>query len=308
MKQIIVDDYRKLYQFEEELAACIGYFDGLHLGHQKLVEKTLALAKHNNLKSALITFEPDPWTVLNPDKKVRHLTPMKEKIRLVADLGLDYLVIVKFNKEVMGLSPQTFVESILVNLKVRHLVCGEDFKFGYKGQGNVAYLKEHAHHFFDTHSVPIETMHGIKLGTTQIIQAILRGEMPFAAEMLGRSYKITGYVKQGNRAGTKIGFPTANLKVIDEYVIPKEGVYAGYATVLGKRYRSVVNIGYNPTFNHSERLSIESYILDFNEMIYGELVHQSFDYYLREEIKFDTIDDLVEQMHDDVKKARDLLD
>ncbi len=308
MKQIVIDDFRKLYHFNEDLAACIGYFDGLHKGHQALIDKTKKLAQEKGLQSALITFEPDPWTVLNPGKTVRHLTPMKEKIRLVDALGLDYLVIVRFSRELASLSPQDFVEKILVNLKVRHLVCGEDFKFGFKGQGDVDYLKKEAKHFFETHAIPIQNMHGVKLGTTQIIQAILHGDMPLAKEMLGRSYKISGYVKQGNRAGTKIGFPTANLNIRDEYVIPKEGVYAGYVNVLGKNYRSVVNIGYNPTFNHSEELSIESYIIDFDAMIYGELVHQSFDYYLREELKFDSIEELVEQMHRDVEKACDLLE
>lgn len=307
MKQIVIKDYRKLFKSEQEIAACIGFFDGIHLGHQKLINETIAIAKDKEIASALITFDPDPWTVINQQNHVKHLTPIKDKIRLLSQTGIDQLIIVKFDQAFSKLTPQEFIENILIPLNVQDLICGADFKFGHKGQGDVAYLKNHGRLFFETHVLDLEKEDKEKLGTTQIVQSILKGDLKQAKTMLGRDYKISGYVKQGNRAGTKIGFPTANLDVIDEYVIPKVGVYAGYVEVMGKRYPSVVNIGYNPTFNHSERLSIESHILGFNEIIYGELVHQYFVEYLRDELDFGSIEALVDAMHDDVARAKEIL-
>lgn len=307
MKQTFIKDYRKLFKSEQQIAACIGFFDGIHLGHQKLINETIQIAKEKGIESALITFDPDPWTVIHKQQHVKHLTPIKDKIRLLSQTGIDHLIIVKFDDAFSKLSPQEFINNILIPLNVQDLICGADFKFGHKGQGDVKFLKENGRLFFDTHVLTLEKEDHEKLGTTQIVQSILRGDLEQAKTMLGRDYKISGYVKQGNRAGTKIGFPTANLDITDEYVIPKVGVYAGYVEVMGKRYPSVVNIGYNPTFNHSERLSIESHILDFNEIIYGELVQQYFVSFLRDELDFGSVEALVEAMHKDVENAREIL-
>lgn len=307
MKQRVISDHRELFKSDSSLAACIGYFDGIHLGHQKLINKTIDIAKEKGVNSALITFDPDPWTVINDRNKVNHITPMKEKLRLLSQTGLDELIIVRFTKDLSKLSPQEFVEHVLIPLNVVDLIAGEDFKFGHKGQGNVNYLKENANIFFDTHVLEFKEEQNEKIGSTKITQAILKGDLDRVKEMLGRSYTIAGYVMQGNREGTRIGFPTANLDVTDEYIIPKKGVYAGYVEVKGEKYKSVLNIGHNPTFNESEALSIETHILDFNKIIYGELLKQSFVVRLRDEIKFDSVEELIEQMVEDEKNARKIL-
>lgn len=307
MKQRVIKDHRELFRTDSSLAACIGYFDGVHLGHQTLIDKTVKLAKEKGIKSALITFDPDPWTIINNRNKVNHITPMKEKVRLLSQTGLDELIIVSFTKELSKLSPQDFIEKILIPLNVHDLIAGEDFKFGFKGAGNVAYLKEHASVFFKTHVLEFKQDESKKIGSTAITQAILQGDLEKAETMLGRPYTIAGYVMQGNREGTRIGYPTANLEITDEYIIPKQGVYAGYVEVKGEKYQSVLNIGFNPTFNQSDHLSIETHILDFNKNIYGKLLKQSFVKRLRDELKFDTVEELIAQMAEDEAQARKIL-
>ncbi|CAM2776966.1 bifunctional riboflavin kinase/FAD synthetase [Erysipelothrix tonsillarum] len=308
MKQITIRDYLQLYRNEHQLAACIGYFDGLHRGHQILIEEARKIAAEKELETALITFDPDPWTVIHNKTHVKHLTPIKEKVRLAESLGIDYLITIEFTKDLSKLSPVDFIEKILVPLNVKTLICGADYKFGYRGKGTIEDLKKYGHYYFDTHVVALDRVNEQKIGTTAITQAILNGNIEQANHLLGRPYTISGFVIGGQHRGREIGFPTANMDVVDEYVIPKQGVYAGYVEVKGKIYQSVMNIGHNPTFNTTEHLSIETYILDFDEVIYGEIIKQSFIKRLRDELKFDSIDELVEQMHQDVREARKILD
>ncbi|CAM4224442.1 bifunctional riboflavin kinase/FAD synthetase [Erysipelothrix inopinata] len=308
MKETRIKDRLQLVEKRDELVACIGYFDGLHKGHQLLINEVKDVAKERGLKSAIITFDPDPWTVVNNKSHVNHLTPMRDKIALAESMGIDHLIIIEFTKDISKLEPIEFVETILVPLNVRVLVCGEDFRFGYRGAGNVAFLQEHARYYFDTHIMEIDYSVNKKIGTTAIVQSLLKGDIESANDMLGREYHLSGFVVKGHQRGREIGFPTANIEITDEYVIPQEGVYAGYATVRGKTYRSLISIGHNPTFNHSVKLSVESHLLDFDEDIYGEVISQTFVSCLREQIKFDSIDALIVQMNEDKEKAVKLFD
>ncbi|WP_323615605.1 bifunctional riboflavin kinase/FAD synthetase [Erysipelothrix rhusiopathiae] len=308
MKQITIRDYLQLHRNDHQLAACIGYFDGLHRGHQILINEAKKIAQEFNYETALITFDPDPWTVIHNKSHVKHLTPIKEKVRIAESLGIDYLITIEFTKDLSKLSPLEFIEKILVPLNVKTLICGADYKFGYRGEGSVDDLEELGHYYFDTHVVPLDHVNEQKIGTTAITQAILNGDVQQANDLLGRLYSISGFVVGGQHRGREIGFPTANMDVVDEYVIPKQGVYAGFVEVKGIMYQSVINIGHNPTFNTTEHLSLETYILDFDEDIYGEVIKQSFVKRLRDELKFDSIETLVEQMHRDVKEARLILD
>lgn len=307
MKQTFLKDFMALEPFKHELTACIGYFDGLHLGHQVLINETIRIAKETGTESCLITFSPDPWTVINNKSHVNHLTPVKDKIRIAESLGVDHYVTINFDKDTAKLTPQEFIEKILVRINVRHLVCGADFKFGHRGSGDVAYLQTNAHYFFDTHVIEIDKFENHKIGTTEIIQAILRGNVDEANAMLGRDYHLNGFVVHGAKQGRKIGFPTANLDVVDEYVIPATGIYAGYTWIDGTPYMSAVNVGYNPTFNTNDHVRIESHILDFEGDLYGKNIRQSFVKRLRPEMKFDSIEELVKQMEKDVLEARSIL-
>ncbi len=307
MKVIKIDEFMSLDLFKQNLSACIGYFDGLHLGHQVLFKKTISLAQEQGISSALITFDPDPWVVLSGKSEVKHITPIKDKVRLAESFGFDYYIVVKFTSETAQLSPQAFIEKILVKMNVKHLVCGEDFKFGHRGAGNVETLKDYGNYFFDTHIVEISKDEDLKIGTTAITQAILKGDMDRANAMLGRDYQISGFVVHGAKQGRRIGFPTANMEIVDEYLIPPKGIYAGRTIVNDTEYDSVLNIGYNPTFNTNDHLTVEVHILDFNEEIYGQNIKQSFVKRLRDELKFDSIDALIVQMNQDVLDAKAIL-
>lgn len=307
MKHTYLKDFMALDPFPHQLTACIGFFDGLHKGHQSLINETKRIAKETGTESCLITFSPDPWTVLNNKTSVNHITPIKDKHRIAEELGLDHYITINFDKDTAKLTPQEFVEKILVRLNVKHLVCGLDFRFGHKGAGDVNYLKKEASYFFDTHVLEIDKQDSQKVGTTQIVQSILKGDMEAANEMLGRAYHVCGFVIHGAKQGRKIGFPTANLEVVDEYVIPEGGIYAGFIFIDGVRYEAAVNIGYNPTFNTNDHITIESHILDFDKEIYGKHVKQTFVKRLRPELKFDSIEELITQMEKDVSEVRNIL-
>lgn len=305
MKHTVITNPMQLRLNALPLAACMGYFDGLHLGHQHLFNETIRIAKEQGIESAIITFDPDPWTVLNDNNNVKHLTPIKEKLLTASKLGIDHMITIAFSKEIAKLTPEQFIDYYLIPLNVNYLVVGEDFRFGHKGSGNVKYLKENASHHFETVVVDIDRTNNVKIGTTAITQNLLKGNVEKANEMLGRDYVISGFVVDGQKQGRKIGFPTANMLIVDEYVIPGEGVYAGVVNVKGEDHFSLISIGHNPTFNHTQKLSVETHILDFADDIYGELIKQSFVIKLRDQIKFDSIDALIVQMKEDETKARE---
>lgn len=302
-----INDLSQIGLRKEDVVACIGYFDGVHLGHQALITKTIERAKEIGAKSMLITFHPDPWSVINRKSNVKHITPLKTKLEVIESFGIDEVVIMKFDSSFSKLSPDDFVNHVLIGLGIVELVIGSDFKFGHKGAGNVSYLKENFGHAIYTHEVNLEETDQDIISSTYLIQTILRGEVDTTEKLLGRPYKISGFVIHGSKTGRKIGFPTANLKIEDEFVIPKEGVYAGYVYVGGSKYQSIVNIGYNPTINTRDELSIETHILDFDQVIYGEVIHQTFNKRLRDELKFDSVDALIDQMENDEIEARNIL-
>lgn len=304
MKHTVITNPMQLRRDVAPIVACMGYFDGLHLGHQHLFKETIRIAKEKGIESAIITFDPDPWTIIHKNNSVKHLTPIKEKLLTASKLGIDHMITIHFDSAVSKLSPAAYIEYYLIPLKVDTLVVGADFKFGYKGAGNVHYLQHDAAVHFKTVVVDIDRSNNTKIGTTAITQALLKGDIEVANAMLGRDYVVSGFVVDGQKQGRKIGFPTANMLIVDEYVIPGEGVYAGKVVVRDKTYNALISIGHNPTFNQTQQLSIETHILDFSEDIYGEHIKQYFSLKLRDQVKFDSIALLVEQMHRDEAKAR----
>lgn len=308
MKKTMITQISQLNLRKKKAVACIGFFDGVHLGHQALIKKTKERAKALNISSMLITFNPDPWAVLHKKSNVKHITPLKTKLEVIESMNqIDEVVILKFDGNLSSLSPDDFVFKVLISLGIQELVVGEDFKFGFRGKGDVTFLKENYGNIITTHVVDLLLENNSKIGSTIVTQTILNGKLTETSKLLGRDYRLSGIVIDGEKQGRKIGFPTANLEIYDEFVIPKVGVYAGYTIVRGKRYKSIVNIGYNPTFNTRERPSIETHILDFDKVIYGEVIHQEFTFRIRDELKFETIDELIKQMESDEKIARDAL-
>ena len=275
-------------------SACIGYFDGVHKGHQKLMERTLIAAKAKKLTAACITFDPDPWVVLKNAKNIPHLTSVKERIRLIENTGIEVLYLVRFTKELADLSPAEFIEKILVPLNIRHLVCGFDYSYGKYGAGKAEDLKKER--AFDTEVVGAVLYENEKISSTRIEECLRKGEADKARVMLGYPYSITGTVVKGRSKGKTIGFPTANIKPGDIYVMPKPAVYAGICEVAGKEYRAMINIGHNSSFNRYEDLSLEAHLIGFEGNLYRKKITVRFYRFVRDEIEFSSLDELKAQL------------
>lgn len=297
----------------ENIALAIGFFDGIHIGHQKVLEKMLEVAEHNDLKKAVMTFDPHPSVVLNPEKKrTTYLTPITDKVEAIEKLGVDYCFVVNFSSSFADVSADEFVEQYFIRNHVKAVIAGYDFSFGKYGKGNMASLQENDYPF-SVHVVSKQTLEeDVKISTTNIRTSLELGEVEACTLALGRPYVIKGMVVQGEKRGRTIGFPTANVEPSDEYVLPRNGVYA--VTLLiksrNKVYEGVCNVGVKPTFHDPSvsQVSIEVNIFDFEESIYGERVEVFWHHFIRPEQKFNGIDALVEQISKDKEKAKSLLE
>lgn len=286
---------------DEEISACIGYFDGLHLGHQKLIQRVLDHAAEDSSVPSLITFEPDPWKVIRHLDHIAHITPMDQRIKIGEKLGIRNWIILKFEEDMQNLSVEEFHERVLRPLRLKTLVCGFDFHYAYRGSGNVDTLREQP--WFCVDVVEEVSSEHKKISSSRIEELLTQGQIEKAALFLGRYYTMEGYVKKGSQMGRRYGFPTANLQMRDLYVIPKSGVYAGAVFVDGIWHAAILNIGHNPTYNYQEHTSIEAHLLDFDGDLYGKNVIFRFVMYLRDEVKFSSAEELVKQLEKDKKTA-----
>jgi riboflavin kinase/FMN adenylyltransferase len=282
----------------------IGNYDGLHLGHLRIIERINAKARDMQGTSMLMTFRPHPLTLLRPDKFIGLITPLRVKQRLIEDAGIDVLFIIPFTDEFRHIRPEAFVKDLLVEkLGIKGLIVGYDFKFGKEGKGNVDYLASRSteYGFFFGIQEAI-TLDGEKVGSNRIRKMIQEGDVRKAALHLGRPYMIEGMVVKGDERGRTIGFPTINLKT-DFPLIPKRGVYITEVEIDGKKFPAVTNIGYNPTFD-GQRLTIETHILEFSQDLYGRGIALHYLDRIRDEVKFDSVDELKEKIWKDVEIAR----
>jgi riboflavin kinase/FMN adenylyltransferase len=283
----------------------IGNYDGLHLGHRRIIEKIQEKAFDLNGTSMLMTFHPHPLTILRPDKFIGLITPLHVKKRLIEEAGIDVLIIIPFTDDFRHITPEAFVDSLLVKkLGIKGLIVGYDFKFGKEGKGNVEYLASLSTEygfFFEIQGAI--TFHGDKVGSNRIRRMIQEGDVGKAALHLDRPYMIEGTVVKGEGRGRTIGFPTINLKT-EFPLIPKRGVYITDVDVGGKRYSAVTNIGYNPTFD-GQSLTIETYILDFSGDLYDRNIALYFLERVRDEVRFSSVDELKERIWKDVEAARE---
>lgn len=286
------------------ITACIGYFDGLHIGHQKLIEHVLCIAKESNTIPALITFDPDPWVVLHhlQAEEMRHITPMKHRIEIGESLGLQEWIILKFKEDMAHISYEDFHRKVLQPLRIHTLVCGFDFHYAHKGEGDIHTLRKQDQILINV--VEEVSSDHRKISSSYIEDLIQSGDVEQATRMMGRCYEMRGRVKRGNHMGTGNGYPTANLAWEVDYLVPKQGVYTGSVQVAGTWYKAIMNVGHNPTFNYQEQMSIEAHILDFNEMIYDQEIRFRFHQFLRGEQKFSGPDALIVQLTNDEQRAR----
>jgi riboflavin kinase/FMN adenylyltransferase len=277
----------------KDTVCAIGFFDGVHLAHKKLINKTIEIGNQKRLKKAVITFDVHPKSVLF-DLEYKYLTPLKRKIELFSQFDLDYVYVIEFNKEKAQMKPNEFIDFYLVNIDT--LICGFDFKFGVRGSGKVQTLLQSAH--FDTIVINEVTYEGYKVGSTHIRDLVNSGQVDKVHEVLGDYYSIKGEVLHGAKKGRLLGYPTANLDTSD-YLVPRRGVYATMTSVGGVWYQSMSSVGHNPTLNCRIDLSVESNIFDFDKEIYGEEIEIKFIKYLRDEEKFNNIDDLIKKIDQD---------
>ncbi|MDY0132327.1 MAG: bifunctional riboflavin kinase/FAD synthetase [Desulforegulaceae bacterium] len=287
--------------------ATIGNFDGVHKGHQELIKLAVEKGKENNLRTMAVTFHPHPMKCIKPGNHPPTITPLEQKIELLNHFGLDDILIIKFTKEFANLGAAQFIEDILVNtLKVKAVVVGKDYMFGKSRQGDINFLKEYG----KTHNFKVFVPEWIKLSDQRISSTLIResvtsGKLDLAKSMLGRFYQIRGKVVHGRNRGSKLGFPTANLELIDE-LCPKTGVYAVIPEIDNVKYKGVANIGYSPTFGE-QNFTVEVHFLDFKEDLYGRKIKVSFVQRLRGEKKFSGIEELSDQISKDIGQARKIL-
>lgn len=292
---------------DEPIAACIGYFDGLHKGHQALLEKTKLEARRQNAKSALITFCPDPKDVIT-NQIHKHIQSFAERLAIIEAMGIQMVIILDFDKRLCNQTADEFVSDILYKLNLKALICGFDFHYGHKGLGDHRSLALAAEGHFPLYVIASVNYEGIKISSTRVRTAIINGDVALAGELLGYMYHISGIVVHGKKIGRQIGFPTANLKTSDEILYPMDGVYLGYVKYQEKYYKSMINIGTNPTVAKGNKRTIEAYLLDFDQDIYGEKIIVYLHQKCRDVVRFANLDKLKEQLSQDVQKARGLPD
>src|SRR5438445_150602 len=290
------------------LFLAIGVFDGVHLGHQAVISTVTSHARSAGGTPLVVTFDPHPVKVLRPRHAPHLLTATQHKIALIRDLGVEHLLVINFDKKFAATSPEKFVEELLTHSRPLSEICvGHEWSFGKDRRGNLNLLKGLGAQFdFNVVGIPPMMASGEVVSSTAIRQAVEKGDFPKAVEMLGREYTILGTVMRGDNLGKKIGFPTANLSAHSEQ-FPPNGVYAAEARIDGGLHRGVINLGIRPTVSagKSERV-LEIHLFDFNRDIYGRDVEVRFLKFLRPEKKFENLDALVQQIHQDVASARSL--
>ena len=296
-----------LYTPSSPTLLTVGVFDGVHLGHLSLVETLTMRARQRGLLPCVVTFSPHPQSVLHPEEQLPLLADMEERLRLLHEAGVALVVPLTFTNALSKYRPEQFVGLLAQHLRMAGLILGPDFSLGKDRAGTMRTLQElGASRGFDVEEVPPFTIDGAVVSSTVIRRALADGDIATTTRLLGRNYSVAGAVVSTSRRGADLGFPTANLNVDPGRALPRNGVYATIAHVRSSRYTSVTNIGYRPTFGGTERV-LETHILDFSGGIYGATLTVEFAARLRDEVAFQSPDQLVGQIRQDVEAARRIL-
>ena len=287
-----------------------GTFDGVHLGHQKIIRRIREIAQSIHGETVLITFWPHPRLVLYPtEHQLRLLSTFEEKKELLRQFGVDHLVTIPFTQEFSQMTSEEFIQKILVDkIQTKKLVIGYDHKFGKNREGSFEYLKSQSRQFgFELEEISRQDVDEIGVSSTKIRHALENGDIKTANRYLGRFYELNGIVVKGQQIGRSIGFPTANIHIPSDYkLIPKDGVYAIEVTIEGKRFLAMLNIGNRPTLDGTQK-TIEAHLFDYRGDLYGKMITVYFREFIREERKFESLEALKKQLVQDQHSAKSLL-
>lgn len=310
----IINDQSSIPDNAKGTAATIGVYDGVHLGHCQLLSQLREKSKERGLATAVITFDQHPTRVTSPQNAPKLLTSFSQKMELFESQGIDYAYIIKFDKRRSMTPAAEFFQSVFVEgVKAKAIIVGEDFQFGHNREGDLAFLKREG----AKEDIEVQGLHlfrhsfspDIVVSSTAIRMKLADGDIQMATEMLGRRFELEGTVVEGDKRGRQIGFPTANLSIPEEMLLPRDGVYAcWYSRPDGSRHMAAVNIGLRPTFQTNDSKSIlEAHLIGFDGDLYGESGQIEFVEYLREERQFDGVDALAAQLKSDVQASKSLL-
>jgi len=286
----------------------IGVFDGVHRGHQLIIQRAVAKAKELGLPAVLMTFDPHPAEVVRPGMRPSELTSLRHRAEIVEELGVDAFCVVPFNRAFASTEPTAYVHEVLIDrLHVAAVVVGEDFRFGHKGAGTVELLQQLGDQWgFAVEGVPLLSEGQLKISSTYVRACVDAGDVAAAALALGREHRVEGVVVHGDGRGSGLGFPTANLDAVPHAAIPADGVYAAWFVLGTKRLPAAVSIGTNPTFEGKER-RVEAFVLQEGGNFYGRRVALDFVERLRPMIKYDKVEEMLAEIDRDVARTRVLL-
>jgi riboflavin kinase/FMN adenylyltransferase len=299
----VIKDFEKLPSLSSDSILAIGNFDGIHLGHQRILELLVEKAKKHALPSLVLTFSPHPEKILG-EKIVKMIQTLAQRVKEIEKFGIETVLVVPFDEKFSSLSGQDFIQKIAVNtLKAKEVIVGENFRFGKNREGDISLLRQSASRFnFRVYSIPPVVKDGMIVSSSLIRSSLQEGKIGIANDLLGRLYEIEGSVIKGKSRGKGLGFPTANIETENEIIPP--GVFITSAWIDSKSFPSLTNVGNRPTFQQKETI-IESFIINLNKNLYGEKIRVNFIKKIRDEMKFKTPDDLSQQIKKDLEKAKD---
>jgi riboflavin kinase/FMN adenylyltransferase len=308
-----IKNFKENSNYKDGNVLTIGFFDGVHIGHQKILKNGKKLSLKKNIPFVVLTFHPHPDEIIFPDRKLLLLTSLEDRIKLIMDFGVDLIIVIPFTKEFSLLNKERFLEEIVKNrINPKYLVIGEDFRFGHKADGNVEFLlKYFKNQDISVNVIPLLKIDKSIISSTLIRKLIMNGKISYANKLLGRNFKIYGSIIKGRGVGSSIGFPTLNIKTLKEILLPGDGVYLGRVKFYNSKKYCLINIGKKPTFD-GKRRTVETYILNIEGDEIKKLRELGpltlyFIKKLRDEIKFESVEKLIRQIKRDIKKAREII-
>ncbi len=298
--KVEVLDYKNIKPAEDNLSICLGYFDGVHLGHAKIFN---SCRQDSSFKTAVMTFDKPVSSLLDNDKSKEVITSLDDRFRMINRFQIDYYYIIKIDQEFLDLSPEEFISNILDKLNVKEVFCGTDYTFGKYGKGTPKLLKKH----YKVHSIDLLDIDNQKVSTRNIISLIKEGSVKDASRLMGHNYQMCGVVVHGHNRGESIGYPTENVKLSSNYVIPRYGVYKTIAYISGVPHLAIANVGVHPTVGEEMEPIVEVHIPNYVSDDYGKTIYVEFLEFVRPERKFDSLEALKAQITSDILSLNNLL-